>query len=76
MAEHQAAIFLAKVHTTSSTVAEVLAILTFTCPHPLAVSVGSKALFPHIHEIVGIDVSLMIVCTNAGTGRDAAVHKH
>ena len=76
MAEEQATVTVAKMHTIAPTITEILAVGTFVLAHPFAVAVGLEAIFPNFHEIVLIDVALMIVGTDAGAGGDAAINEH
>ena len=73
MAEEQFAIAVSEVHAIAPAIAEILAILTFISSCPLSVSIHLIAVFPHLHEVVFIDVALMIVSADAGAGTDAAV---
>ena len=41
--------------------------------HPLAIAVGLEAMFPYIHEVITIDIALMVVATDAGTGGNGAI---
>ena len=33
-------------------------------------------MLPHFHKIILVDVALMIIGTDAGTGRDGAIHQN
>ena len=73
MAEHQLALAVAEVHAAAPAEAEVLALCALVLLHPLAVAVGSEALLPDIHEVILVNIALVIVGTDAGAGRDGAV---
>ena len=63
-------------HTVTLTITEILTLGTFILLHPLAMAIGMIAILPDIHEIILVDVSLIIVCTDAGTGSDGTVGHH
>ena len=73
MTEQETAVAVAQMHAVALTVAEILAVGTNTATHPLALAIGCIAVLPNIHEIVLVDVALMIVGTDAGTGCNGAV---
>ena len=73
MAEKELAIAVAQVHTVATAVAEIAARGTLSALHPLAVAVWVVAVFPHVHEVVLVDVALIVVGTYAGTGGNRAV---
>ena len=66
--EEEFAFTIAQMHAVSLTIAEEVAVGTGTCAHPFAVAIGLEAVFPHIHEVVLVDVALVVVATDAGTG--------
>ena len=33
-------------------------------------------MLPHLHKIILVDVALMIIGTDAGTGRDVSIHQN
>ena len=68
MAEQEVTIVVAKVHAVALAVAEEVAVGTGASAHPLAVAIGLEAVLPHIHEVVAIDIALMVIATDAGTG--------
>jgi hypothetical protein len=55
-------------HTSASAVTPVSASSTIVVFHPVAIAIRGIAVFPYIHKIVIIDISLVIVGTNTGTG--------
>ncbi len=55
-------------HSVALTVAEPLAGGAVVLFHPAAVAVGTEAVFPNVDEIVLVDVALMVVAADAGTG--------
>ena len=67
------AVAIAQMHAITLTIAEVFALGTFVFLHPLAVAIGMIAILPHFHEVVFVDVSLIIDCPDAGTGSDRTV---
>ena len=76
MTKQQLAFFVAKVHPVASAVAEI-----FTCGalirfHPFAVAIGEVASLPYLHEVILVDIPLMVVGADAGTGADCAVGHH
>ena len=71
--EQETAFSIAQMHTIALAIAEEGAIVTLACAHPLTVAIGLETMFPHIHEVVLVDVALVVVATNAGAGRDGAV---
>ena len=73
VAEEEVAIAIAEVHAVALAVAEEVAVGTGAGAHPFAVAVGLEAVFPHVHEVVLIDVALMVVATDAGAGGDGTV---
>ena len=76
MAEQQLAVIATKVHAIPLTVTEVFAGGTLARLHPFAMTIGMVTVFPDIHEIVLIDIPLMIVGTDAGTGSNGAIGHH
>ena len=73
VAEEEVTLVVAKVHAVALAVAEEVAVGTGAGAHPFAVAVGLEAVFPHVHEVVLIDVALMVVATNAGAGGDGTI---
>lgn len=63
-------------HSVALTVAEPLAGGAVVLFHPAAVAVGTEAVFPNVDEIVLVDVALMVVATDAGTGGDGSIGKN
>ena len=66
VAKQEIALPITKMHAVSLTIAEKIAIMALARPHPLTIAIGLKTVFPHIHEIILIDVALMVVATDAG----------
>ena len=58
------------VHSVAVAVFPVSAFGTLPGAHPFAVAHICKARFPYIHEVVGVDVSLVVIGPYAGAGRD------
>ena len=67
-AHDEIALIITKMHTTALAVSEVSALGTLTLPHPFTVTVRLETVLPDVHEIILVDVALMIVGTDAGTG--------
>ena len=76
MTEDEVTVPIPQVHTIPLTVSPIATILTFTFPHPFTVTIGHIAVLPHFHKVVLIDIALMIVGTDTGTGSDGAVCHH
>ena len=72
----KSAVAIAEVHAAAFAITVHIAVGTLVAVHPFAVAVNLKAVFPHIHEIVFINIALMIVGADAGTSRDIAVDEH
>jgi len=49
-------------------ISEHLAVATFVFLHPTAVAEHLVAVGPHIPEIIGVDVALVVVCSDTWTG--------
>ena len=73
MAEKEVAIGITQMHTSTSAVTPVSASSTIVVFHPVAIAIRGIAVFPYIHKIVIIDVSLVIVGTNTGTGTNSTI---
>ena len=67
-AHDEIALIITKMHTAALTVSEVFTLGTLTLPHPFTVTVRLETVLPDVHEIILIDIALMIVGTDAGTG--------
>lgn len=67
-AHDEIALIITKMHTTALAVSEVSALGTLTLPHPFTVAVRLETVLPDVHEIILVDIALMIVGTDAGTG--------
>ena len=63
-------------HAVALTVAEVFAVGTLVTTHPFTIAVQHIAVLPYIHEVILIDVALIVVCADAGTGSDGTVGHH
>ena len=71
--EQQFAISIAQMHAVALTIAEILAISAFASAHPLTVAIGGITILPDFHEVVLVDISLIVICTDAGTGSNRAI---
>ena len=76
MADDEIAVVVAEVHAAAAAVFPPSAGGAFAGFHPRVVAVGLEAVFPHIHEIVLVDVALMIIGADAGAGRYGPVAEH
>jgi hypothetical protein len=56
-------------HTTTFAVTPGIARGTFAMFHPFAISILLKTIFPNLPEIMGIDITLMIIASYAKTTR-------
>ena len=63
-------------HAVALTVTEVFAVGTLVTTHPFTIAVQHIAVLPYIHEVILIDVALIVVCADAGTGSDGTVGHH
>lgn len=71
--KEEVAFAVAEVHAVTLAIAEEGAIVAIACSHPLAIAIGLETMFPHVHEVVVVDVALVVVATDAGAGGDGAV---
>lgn len=76
MAEQQFAVVISEVHAVAFAVAPVLAVFAVIRFHPLVIAMWLEAMFPNIHEIVLVDIALLVVVADACAGTDAAIHEH
>ena len=74
--EDEVAVGVAEVHAAAAAVFPELAGGAGVLFHPGAVSEGAEAVFPHVHEIVLVNVALVIIGPYAGAGRYGAVGQH
>ena len=75
-AHDEPSLIITQVHTTAQAIAEVAALGALILAHPLSVAIRGKTMLPHFHKIILVDVALMIIGTDAGTGRDGAIHQN
>ena len=61
MAELEAAVRVPQMHSSALAVAEKPAAAALTLFHPRPVSINLEAVVPHLHEIVLVDVALIVV---------------
>ena len=76
MALQQMALAIAQVHAVAPAEFEELAVGTESRAHPLPVAEPIEAVLPHLHEIVVVDIALMEVAPDAGTGRYGTIGQH
>lgn len=76
MTEQQFAVAIAEVHAIALTIAEILTVGTLVALHPTAVTIQHVTVLPHVHEVVLVDIPLIIVGTDAGAGSDGTVGHH
>ena len=74
--EGELSVAVAEMHASAAAVAEETAVGALALLHPRTVAEGTEALLPDVHEMVGVDVALMVVGADAGAGRDGAVGQH
>lgn len=74
MAEHEGTVFAAEVHATTFAVAEQTAVAARREPtHPCAIAIGHETMLPHVPKVIVVDIALIVLATNAGACRYAAV---
>lgn len=76
VALQQSSLVVAQVQSVAVAVAPHLAVGTFAGAGPLPVAEGGELLFPHVDEVVGVDIALVVVAAYAGACRYAAVDEH
>lgn len=76
MAQQQPAFGVAQVHAVAPAVAEILTRGAFAGAHPRPVAVRKEATLPHVNEIIGVNIALMIIGPYARARRYRAVNKH
>lgn len=76
VAVNDVAVGVAQVHAVALAVTPERAVGTNAGLHPAAVTVLLETVLPHIPEIIGIDISLPIVCTDARASAYTAVEQH
>ena len=75
MAEEKFAVGVAEVHAVAFAVFPDFTGGALVFMHPGAVPEGLEACVPDFHEVILVDVSLMIIGSDTGAGGDAAVGK-
>ena len=73
MAEQQFAFIVPEVHAASFAVAPVFAAFAIVRFHPFVIAMRLETMFPNIHEVVFVDVSLTVIRPDACAGADASV---
>ena len=63
-------------HAVALTVAEILAVGTLARTHPFALTIGRITVLPNLHEVVFVDIALMVVGSDAGTGSNRTIGHH
>ena len=76
MAEEEVTVAVVQVHTVALAVAEEGTVGTHTFFHPATIAEGLEAVLPHVHEVVAVDIALMVVGTDAGAGGYRAVRQN
>lgn len=76
MANEQPALVVVEMHAVAFAIAPKGAIGTLAPARPRAVAKRLEAVVPHLHEIIGIDITLVKIGSDTGTGRDGAVGQH
>ena len=75
MAEEKFAVGVAEVHAVAFAVFPDFAGGALVFMHPRAVPEGLEACVPDFHEVILVDIALMVIGPDAGAGGDAAVGK-
>ena len=73
MTQNEVAIGITEMHAIATAETPVTALLAVALVHPVALTVGMVAVFPHLHEVVVVDITLVIIGTDTGTGGYGAV---
>ena len=76
MAEQQFPVAVAQMHAVTLTVAEIAARGAIVLLHPLTVAILLVTVLPHVHKVILIDIALIVVGSDAGTGCDGTVGHH
>lgn len=76
VAEEQATVAVVQVHAVALTVAEEGTVSTEPSLHPAAVAEGLETMLPYVHEIVAVNVALVVIGTDAGAGGYRAVRQN
>ena len=73
---HQATFIIAQMHAVAVTIAEETAVGTLSGALPVVGAVRMIAIFPHIHEVVLIYITLIVVGTDACAGSNGTIRHH
>ena len=76
VAELEAAVGVSQMHSAAFAVAEELAFSTFVFLHPGPVAINLESVVPHVHEIILVDIALVVVRPDAHAGGDGTVVEH
>ena len=76
MTKDESSLIVAQMHAVAMAETPVPALTALVPAHPFPVTERVETVLPNIHEIITVDIALMIVRPYAGTSGDAAVHKH
>ena len=76
MAEEEVTVAVMQVHAVTLAIAEKGTVGTHTFFHPVTIAEELETVLPHIHEFIVVDVALMVVGTDAGTGGYRAVRQN
>ena len=76
MAEQQFPVVVSEVHSVAFAVAEHRAVGALAFAHPLSISIRLKSGVPDLPKIIFVDVTLMVVASDARTSRDRAINQH
>ena len=66
-------VIIAQMHSVSPAVAPMPTVLAVSCPSPVEGAMWLVAVFPDVHEFVLIDVALVIIGADAGTGGNGTI---
>ena len=76
VAVFDAAVFVAQVEAVALAVAKHAAVGADACFHPAVVAVLPIAVLPYVPEVVGVDVALGVIGTDARAGGNRAVDEY
>ena len=74
--EQQLAVAVTQMHAIALTISEITAKGTLVLLHPTTVTIQHITVLPHLHEVILVYVTLIVVGTDAGAGSNGAVGHH
>ena len=75
MTEKQLSLIIAQMDAVTLAITEKAAIGAHAFPHPFPVTERLETVFPYIHKIIAINISLMKAATDTGASRYGAVRQ-